>query len=524
MTDVILSIKALSYTYPNSGRPALNAISLDIKEGSSTLIVGKSGCGKSTLARCLNGLIPHFFKGKLEGQVTVAGKNTAVTPVWQLAKHVGLVFQNTESQLFTLTVEDEVAFGPENFGLPRKEIRERLGWALNMVDISNLSSKSVLELSDGQKQRVVVASNISCLPEILVFDEPTSNLDPQGRQKFLQLLKELKNRWKKTLIIIDHRLQGLKDCVDEVVVMQQSEIKMIAAPAILTDNTGLQEFGLRLSHGTSFRSVPSLFDYASKQDVRDEPSPPLIAVDEIGFAYDENFALRKVSFEVRVGEIVGLVGRNGSGKTTLLKMLVGLLKPDSGKITMAGLDTRQVSVPQLARKAALVLQNPDHQLFMSTVYEEVSLSPTAGKESSSDKVLITEEILRKMNLWDLRHRHPHSLSEGQKQRTTIATALARQPTVLILDEPTTGMDGYHLALLKTKIRELNVCGLTVILASHDPELIFDLCHRVILLDGEKVVGSCNAQELSCFFQLTESEGRFIDPGKDASFSMTCGRS
>ena len=491
MSDPLISIRNLSYTYPNSSQPALKNVNLDVAKGSCTLIVGQSGCGKSTLARCLNGLIPHLFRGKLEGQLTVEDKDTSTIPVWELANHVGLVFQNTESQLFTLTVEDEVSFGPENFGIPRREIRERVDWALDALDISNLSSCSIFKLSDGQKQRVVIAANLSSLPEILVFDEPTSNLDPKGKQEFIELVKELRGKWKKTIILIDHYLQGMMDCFDSVVIMEDGEIKLTGATDILMDGDIIERFCLRRSSWIFSQAISAMHVSDSNRkidhDMLKDTAEPVIFAEGLCFSYGKIPVFKKISFGIEAGEIVGIVGKNGGGKTTLLKLIAGLLKPLSGRIVVSGTDTRNVGVSQLARKAALVLQNPDHQLFASSVYEDVAFSIESTENHFSGRSAIIEEVLREMDLWDLRHHHPHRLSEGQKQRVTIAVALARQPEILVLDEPTTGMDGKHLDMLRAKIRKLNAFGITVVIASHDSELILSLCHRTFLIEYGKMI-------------------------------------
>lgn len=487
MTTHIVSIADLSYAYPAKPECVLDNVGLDVKQGEAVLLVGKSGCGKSTLARCLNGLIPHFYKGSLTGTLSVCGINPASTSVWQMANRVGMVFQNPESQLFTLAVEDEVAFGPENFALPREDIRSRVNWALGAVGLRGLRERPVFELSDGQKQRLAVAANLSCLPDILVLDEPTSNLDSEARRLFIDSLIELKRRRNRTIVLIDHRLHGLEDLIDTVAVVDNGCITKTGSDTFFSDVDAVREYGLR-SYGlgeerSTTQGKPVYVAPVQEGNAGSEKMDDVIVVRNASFGYENGFSLSNISLAIRKGEIVAIVGGNGSGKTTLLKLIAGLLKPVSGTVLADGKDTRHTSVAQLAHAVTLVLQNPDHQLFMSTVYEEVFFRGGNGCAGNSHSGERAENLLRDMNLWRLRDRHPHSLSYGEKQRVTIASALAREPEVVLLDEPTSGMDGSHLDALKTELRRLNRAGLTIVVATHDEEFIDGLCGRLISLDN-----------------------------------------
>lgn len=475
MTDSVIVIEDLTYTYPNSDQPTLKDVNLEIERGEFVLVVGKSGCGKSTLVRCINGLIPHLFGGEINGRVLVHGKEVGKHPIWKLARHVGMVFQNPTSQLFTLTVENEVAFGPENFGVPREDLERRVDWALECVGMKESRSKSVFELSDGQKQRVAIAANLSMFPNILILDEPTSNLDARGTQELFEVLEDLK-RSGKTIVLIEHRIDHAIKCADKVIIMDSGEIKLIDSPSILLKDQ-VRKFGIR-----SPKAGFSLANLSERSDSAD----PLVKVLNLHYSYGEEFAIENVSTEIYDGEAIGIMGSNGSGKTTLVKCFVGLLKPTRGKVIVDGTDTHKVDVSTLARKVGLVLQNPDHQLFMDTVYNEVSFGlkyQNLPERGIKERV---KDALEMMGLWELRDRHPHSLSEGQKQRVTIASTLVRKPEVLILDEPTSGMDGYHMRMLVDKLNELKK-DLTIVLVSHDAEMISKVCDRVMVLDEGRIV-------------------------------------
>jgi len=486
MVDPVIVTENLTYTYPNSNEATLKDIDLEVKKGEFVLITGKSGCGKSTLARCMNGLIPHLFGGNMDGKVLIHGKNTKKHPTWELARHIGLVFQNPESQLFTLAVEDEVAFGPENFGVPREDIEKRVDWTLTSVGMNEFRFKPVFNLSDGQKQRVAIAANLSILPDILVLDEPTSNLDAKGAREVFGVLKYLKEEHKKTIILIEHRTNYAVEYVDRVIIMDSGEIALTGSPDILFKVQLLKKFGVR--------SPEIMFSEPKRFGLDRNPTGPIIKVENLHYSYDgDGFSIQGADIEIQKGETVGIMGPNGSGKTTLVKHFVGLLKPNEGRVLVDGIDTQKADVSMLAEKVGLVLQNSDHQLFMDSVYNEVSFGL---KNMKSEKEIeeCVEDVLRTMDLWRLKDRHPHSLSDGEKQRVTIAAVLTRMPDVLILDEPTSGMDGYHMDLLVDKLSELKKSGLTMILVSHDIEMIsakyIAHCHSGMNPSGMCILSPC----------------------------------
>jgi len=494
MTKPIIKIMKLSYTYSAAMEPVLKDITLEICEGETVLITGKSGCGKSTLARCLNGLIPHFYKGKLKGEVSVNGMNPVTVPVWQMATSVGMVFQNSESQLFTLSIEEEISFGPENFALPREDILNRVEWALDAVGLKELRASPVFGLSDGQKQRLCIAANLSCLPQILIFDEPTSNLDWEARKNFITTLNELKKQWSKTIIIIEHRVYGLENLVDKVVMMENGRITKVSRSSILLDYENIRKIGLRsFNLGNNQlddvgKSIYLRFDWHKGSSLQDSIEEKLIEFKDVDFHYERGFNLHNVNLAIYKGETVGIIGLNGAGKTTLLKLIAGLLKPYLGIVSVDGRGTRKASVRELAHSVALVLQNPDQQLFMSRVDKEISLSlRIMGFEGTDrDMEVMVEKVLCQMGILELKDRHPQTLSQGEKQRVTIASALIRQPKALLLDEPTSGMDGCHLDLLIEKLKELKNKSLSIVIASHDIELLLRLCDRILVLKSGRV--------------------------------------
>ncbi|MBC7119163.1 MAG: ABC transporter ATP-binding protein [Methanobacteriaceae archaeon] len=374
----MVSFENVSYTYPNQKEKALEDVTFQVKKGESVFITGKSGSGKSTIARAIMGIIPHIIKGKLEGNVIVNGKNTRKVTVKKLAADVGYVFQNPESQFFTLTVDQEVSLGPENLGF--NKIDKRVENALQMVGLEDKRYESVFNLSEGEKQKVAVASQLAMSPEVIVMDEPTSNLDPKATDDFFNILGNLKD---KTLILIDHRTYRVPEIFERVIVMDNGLIVEDTDSKKLLDPDFRDKYGLR-----SPERVYNL-SYSQKKDRK-----PILKVSNVSYSYGDGFSVEDINFELGEGEVLGIVGSNGSGKTTIAKLITELLKPDKGTIELRG-------------SVGMVMQDPDHQLFMDTVESEL----TFGLEN--DKLPLV--VIKSMNLQHLMKRHPHSLSGGKNR-------------------------------------------------------------------------------------------------------------
>lgn len=444
----MLSFENVTYTYPNQKESALREVTFQVKKGESVFITGKSGSGKSTIAKAITGIIPHIIGGNLEGEVIVNGKNTRMTTVRELARDVGYVFQNPESQFFTLTVDHEISLGPENLGL--NEINKRVEKALKMVGLEDKRYESVFNLSEGEKQKVAAASQLAMSPELIVMDEPTSNLDPKATDDFFNILKNLED---KTLIFIDHRTYKVPEIFERIIVMDNGEIVEDTDCKKLLDADFRNKYGLRRPE--------RVFNLNFSRKRRQKP---VLKVSGVSYSYGNGFSLEDMNFELGEGEVLGIVGPNGSGKTTLAKLIVGLLKPDKGTIELNG-------------NKGMVMQDPDHQLFMDTVKREL----TFGLED--DKLPFVEDIMESMNLQHLKRRHPHSLSGGEKQRTLISVFLVKKPNVLIMDEPTTGMDLDNMKRLVNWIKKLKSMGLSLIIISHDLEFLEMVVDSVLILQN-----------------------------------------
>ena len=462
--DAIL-LDGVSYRYPNQDRLALSDVSLRVKRGESVFITGRSGSGKSTLARAVTAVIPSMMGGEMDGTVRVMGRDTDSLTPGDLAADVGYVFQNPESQFFTLNVNSEVSMGPDALQLDKRE--ERVEDALRRVGMEHKRYESVFNLSEGEKQRVAIASQLSMSPEILLMDEPTSNLDQGSTDDLFSVLKNLRD---KTLILIDHRTYRVPEVFDRVVVMDEGTIVEETDTDNLLDPEFRERYGLRSpSPGFNQRSCGGRGLRPSSQ-VSTHPETkedPVLRVMNISHTQGD-FRLDGVNLDLWRGEVLGLTGPNGSGKTTLARLIVGLIKPEMGEIRVEG-------------TAGLVMQDPDHQLFMDTVKREI----TFGLDDYSDGDV--EDLLETMKLHQLMERHPHSLSGGEKQRTLISVYLFRKPDLIIMDEPTTGMDLDNMKRLAGWIGKLKGMGVAMILISHDLEFLQMVADRTIMMDNGALV-------------------------------------
>ncbi|MGE4292635.1 MAG: ABC transporter ATP-binding protein [Desulfovibrio sp.] len=457
----MIELTNASFTYPFHDAPAVRGLDLTVEPGRVVLLTGPSGCGKSTVVRMVNGLALRHFRGKLTGRVTVAGRDVAELEVADIAEHVGTLFQDPESQFFALDVRDEIAMGHEWRRVPAEVTRRRIDEAAALFGLEHLLGRSILALSEGQKQKVALASIMSLGPRALILDEPTANLDPESAVALARTLAELKARGT-AILVVDHRLYWLRELADEVVVMDQGLAVARGGFSLLDDPALRARHGLRESRVADPR--PSL------------PSPGeshgrCISLRGLCFAHGRNAPLfTDVDLDLPLGKVIGLLGDNGTGKTTLAMLLTGLLKARQGRLSLSGEELRPM---ELMRRASVILQNTDHQLHMQTVAAEVAASLPAGDKSDRDGRVAG--LLDKYNIARLAARHPQSLSGGEKQRLVIACGEAKRPDVLILDEPTSGLDGANMNLIASCAREFAARGACVMLISHDLELLGSVC-------------------------------------------------
>jgi len=517
----LIKLQNLTFTYAGSPEPVLKEINLTITDGEFVLLSGSSGSGKSSLVRCLNGLIPHFYGGQVRGTVEVEGLVTTNHALAQLATLVGLVFQDPENQLVTTDVEREIAFGLENLGLPRAEISKRLEEALDTVGISSLRCRSLHELSGGEKQKVAIASVLALKPQILVLDEPTSELDPQGAEDVLGIISRLNDELGLTVILVEHRLDRVIHLVDRLIVLDQGRIvadgqpsKIMRAEYEKLDNigfgfpplvflaqklikTGHQVNGLPLTVKQARTTLEAFFRAVESPPPRVNKKPygiPVIEVEKLWFSYHkEPMVLKGIDLRLYQGEFIAVMGRNASGKTTLVKHFNGLLKPGKGKVLVNGQDIKKTTVAELARQVGYVFQNPNDHLFADTVEEEIAFTlKSLGFENIASRV---NNALQRFNLAPYKKQYPRFLSGGEKQRVALASVLVAEPKVLILDEPTRGMDNALKTSLMQFLKEYRQQGHTVIVVTHDVEMAAAHAERIILLSEGKVVVDGHKKEV-----------------------------
>ncbi len=427
-TDKMITIRDLKFAYGN-GQQALGGIDLDIEPGEFILLSGSSGSGKTTLARCLNGLVPNFYNGKLEGSVTVDCKLPSKTPTKDLAKIVGMLFQDPEAMFLSSDVKSEVLFGPACLGIECSVNR-----VLDELGIAALKHRPLHELSGGEKQKVALAAVLACRPKVLVLDEPLSELDKKSADGLMKLLKKL-NRAGMTIILLEQRIAKLQGFATREISLKAGKVAYDGKPR------------------KGGRPMPA---------AKTKPGDVLVRLQDVSFAYDKA-VFEKFSHDFREGELVVLEGPNGSGKTTLLKLIMGLLKPESGVVNVGGIENP--GVEQTAGAVGYVFQNPDNHLFAETVKEEVEfILKNTGRTGNVDSAL------KQFNLLHYKDSYPRYLSGGEKQRVALASIMVAKPKVLLLDEPTRGMDSALKKALADYLSKYAKQGNLVIMATHDAEM------------------------------------------------------
>lgn len=471
----MIEFQNVTFTYHSTERESgVYNLNLTIPDGQVVLLCGESGCGKTTLTRLINGLTPEYYEGKLDGVVLVNGKDTVKTPLYELSKAVGSVFQNPRSQFFNVDTTGEIAFGCENIGLPKEEIYRRIGQVTGELKIQKLLDRSLFALSGGEKQKIACASVSAMEPDIFVLDEPSSNLDVAT----IADLKQVVAKWKamgKTVIVAEHRLYYLMDIADRVIYLKNGRIEqdMSAAAFGRLGVEQLQAMGLRSLHPANFSKIPAVSLGSSSIEIRN-----------FLFSYGKMEAMNIPQLSVPQGAIVGTLGDNGAGKTTFAKCLCGLEKSAKGTLQIG---QEALGAKQRIKKCYMVMQDVNHQLFTESVSDEILLS-MQGEDEQADKKQ-TEEILKSLNLLEYQELHPMSLSGGQKQRVAIGSAIASDKEILVFDEPTSGLDYHHMLEVAGNLQRLSDMGKTLFIITHDPELIAKCCNYFVFIEHGKTVWS-----------------------------------
>jgi energy-coupling factor transport system ATP-binding protein len=551
MSEAAVCVKSLSYRYRGTKNNAIEDISFELEKGDFLVIMGPSEAGKSTLATCINGLIPHFHKGKMVGEVVVAGKKTREHTVAQMAEDVGLVFQDFEAQLFSTNVELEIAFGPENFAVPREEIARRIEENLGYVKLAPNRNRPPSTLSGGQKQKLAIASVLALQPKVLVMDEPTTDLDPISKLGIFEITNELRQRDDLTLIVVEHETEEVLNATRILLIKEGRIVKLGPGREILQDielfkSTGLMPLGIpSFFKAMNYSPLPLTPDEALpafkstgwqistqsyEQMVMEEKEAleeaaaeePLIQCRDLEHTYPNGVkALQGINLDIYPGEMVAIVGQNGSGKTTLAKHFNGLLMPTSGEILVNGKRTKEQGIFRLGQNVGYVFQNPDHQIFSELVFDEVAYGPRLrGLPEEEIKGRVTL-ALESVGLSGYEEQDPFTLTKSGRQRVAVASILAVQPEVLILDEPTTGLDYSEQRSMMNMVKHLNEIGSTIIFITHHMWVVAEYARKVFVMkDGLLLLEGTTREVFSHEKELLEASLR---PPHFVQFSNLLGK-
>ncbi len=504
----MIRFSQVSFTYDGADGPALDGIDLTVGEGELCVVVGPTGSGKTTLLRAVNGLVPHFTGGRLSGTVTVDGRSTRDHPPRELADVVGVVGQNPAASFVTDSVEDELAYTMENLGLDPSVMRRRVEDALDLLGLHELRDRPLTTLSGGQQQRVAIGAVLTASPRVLVLDEPTSALDPAAAEEVLASLTRLVHDLGLTVLLAEHRLERVLPFADTMVLVRGGGSPLVVGTAAeVIAGSPVAPPLVELGRLAGWDPLPLTVRDARRLagPLRDRlrgcrpaghgtrVGAPLASVSSVTVRFDDVTALDAVSLGFAEGEVVAVMGRNGSGKSTLLGQLAGLRSPTSGSVRVDGLDPAAMGPRELVSRVGLVPQDAGVLLYGESVGQECAGADHDTGLASGTTDAVLERILPGLD----RDRHPRDLSEGQRLALALAVVLAPAPPLLLLDEPTRGLDYPGKARLVRLLAELAAAGHAVVMATHDVELVAQVASRAIVLAEGEVVGDGPARDVVC---------------------------
>lgn len=519
MKKPVIEFQNFSFQYYSQAEPTLKNINLTIYEGEKVLICGPSGSGKSTIGHCINGLIPHSYKGEISGSLNIMGKDASTLNIFERSKMVGTVLQDTDGQFIALTVGEDIAFSLENDCIPQEDMFEIVQDVARLVDMDHYLKQSVHHLSGGQMQRVAVAGVLVNDVEILLFDEPLASLDPATGQHVVGLIDRLQKEMKKTVIIIEHRLEDvLTHPVDRIIVVDHGEIIADMDPhqllaSNLLSKVGIREplyikaakyAGCRITKEMQPGHIDTFHVDACKKPLLQwfrettlsgpvKTNEPILELKNISFQYENGaFSLKDVSLSFQNGEMVSIIGKNGAGKSTLSKLICGFERPNSGKIYYAGNDVTADTIAERSKRVGMVLQNPNHMISKHMIFDEVAFGLELRGVPEKERTERVLETLKICGLYPFRNWPISALSYGQKKRVTIASILALEPEVIILDEPTAGQDLRHYTEIMEFLVFLNKKGKTILMVTHDMHLMLEYTPRAIVINDGRVIADDKA--------------------------------
>jgi energy-coupling factor transport system ATP-binding protein len=521
--DTVLAFEDFTFQYQAQAEPTLYDINLKVRRGEKILILGPSGSGKSTLVHGINGLIPHAFKGRSTGSLTILGEDARSLDIFDISKKVGTVLQDTDGQFVGLTAGEDIAFSAENDGIPTPEMHRRVAEAAKLVAMEGRLKKSPQDLSGGQKQRVSLAGILLEDTEILLFDEPLANLDPATGKEVIELIDKLHRETGKTILIVEHRLEDvLYRPVDRIVVIDHGRIIADLPPGELLASdllrkTGIREplyisalryAGIEITPGMveppaslSFDPRPLReWDKGFREEPPEKAGAPLLEIRDLCFNYPEDPedrpVLQAVSFTLAGGGCTSLIGKNGAGKSTLAKLICGFVKPVSGRLLFNGKDLGELSIKERAERIGYVMQNPNQMISFPLIFDEAALGLRTRKVGEGEIRDRVHEALGICGLYPFRNWPVSALSYGQKKRLTIAAILVTGPSLIILDEPTAGQDHRHYTEFMEFLGRLNrEQGLTLLLITHDMHLMLEYTSQALVLSGGSLIADASPAEV-----------------------------
>lgn len=505
-----LNVADLTYYYPLKLTPTLNRINFGLDRGDSLLVMGKSGSGKSTLGKAIAGSVPDFYGGRIKGNIYLSGKPISAYEPYERARAVTMVFQDPESQLMMNKVHREIAFGLENIAVEEKDIKRRVWESMQFSNILNLANRDIGTLSGGEKQKVAITSALSYLPECIVFDEPLSQLDPSASEEIANLIKKINAELGITVIIIEQRISPFFDMADRIAFMNNGYLQFYDSKRDFYDSCGDDQLEflpdyLKVFKKSSIDFVPQTIKdarkYIQSKNLNDldeanvkhtKKSDAVISINKLDAYYDNAHIIKNISLKVGDGEFVAIMGTNGAGKSTLLKTLMGL-KSYKGNIKILGKEVRDSNTKSIAQNVGYVSQNPNDYISKDTVYDELKFTMDNYGAYDEDAIAST---LKSLDIYDVKDQNPHDLSGGQKQRVAIASVLVMKPAILVLDEPTRGIDVYLKGKLGRLFERVNEAGTTILLVTHDIKFSAEYCKRFIIMFDGQIMGDGDISILS----------------------------
>lgn len=530
MSEAVVEFINFTFKYRTQVEPTLRDVSFSVKEGERVLIIGPSGSGKSTVAGCINGLIPNVYTGEMSGKVLIKGRRLEETPVFEMSKMVGTVLQDTDGQFIGLTVAEDIAFALENDCIPTPDMERRVMDVAKTVEVGELLAQAPGELSGGQKQRVSMAGVMVDNVDILLFDEPLANLDPATGQRAIRLIDSIQRDTGKTVVIIEHRLEDALTCgADRIILMSEGRILADMSPDELLCTGLLRDNGIReplyLTAVKLAGVVPKPEDepssiltfkpdryidavkrwYEKKPYIEEKTEGEVVlSVRDLSFSYKPDTpVIENISFDIRSGEMVAIVGKNGAGKSTLASLICGFISPEKGTIRLYGEDMAGMSVKERGEHIGLVMQNPNQMISKPMIMDEIALGLRTRGEDEEQIAEKVRNTLKTCGLYPYRNWPISALSFGQKKRVTIASILVMNPEIIILDEPTAGQDYRHYTDIMEFLKDINSkTGTTIIMITHDMHLMLEYTDRTLVISEHRLLADKAPSEVLTDDELT----------------------